>query len=137
MAVLLDTSCLFALLDKDDRYHKTTLSFVESTSETLIVPDVILPELSYLVNKYLTVEAEVKLLSSIIEGELALESLLLTDLERVIELISTYRDKKIGFVDASIVATAERLNVTKVLTLDKHFRLIRPRHIAAFEIYPA
>lgn len=137
MAVLLDTSCLFALLDKDDRHHKDTIKFAESTNEALIVPDVILPEISYLVNKYLSVEVEVKLLSSIKVGELALESFLPTDLERVIELISTYKDEKIGFVDASIVAIAERLKITKILTLDKHFHLIRPRHITAFEIYPA
>ena len=136
MAILLDTSCLFALLDKDDRHHTNTTKFVEGTNETLIVPDVVLPEVSYLVNKYLGVQVEVKLLSSIREGELALESFLQTDLERVIELISTYKDNKIGFVDAAIVATAERLNITKILTLDKHFRIIKPRRITAFEVYP-
>lgn len=136
MAILLDTSCLYALLDKDDRHHKSTVSFVERTQETLLVPDVILPEISYLVNKYLKVEVEVKLLSSIKAGELALETFLPADLERIIEVISTYKDKKLGFVDAAIVAIAERLNIAKILTLDKHFRLVRPKHIAAFEIYP-
>ncbi len=124
-----------ALLDKDDRHHKKTIKFVESTNETLIVPDVILPELPYLVNKYLTVEVEVKLLSSIREGELALELFLLSDLKRVIEVISTYKDTKIGFVDAAIVAMAERLNIGKILTLDIHFRMVRPRHVSAFEVY--
>lgn len=137
MAVLLDTSCLYALLDKDDRHHKDTIKFAETTNETLLIPEIILPEISYLVNKYLGVEVEVKLLSSIKEGELALETFLPADLERVIEVISTYKDKKIGFVDASIVAIAERLNITKIFTLDKHFRIIRPRHIATFEIYPS
>lgn len=136
MAVLLDTSCLFALLDKDDRHHRDTTKFVEGAHEALVVPDVILPEISYLVNKYLNVEVEVKLLSSIIEGELALELFLPTDLKRVIEVISTYRDKKIGFVDAAIVAMAERLNIGKILTLDNHFRMVRPKHVSAFEVYP-
>ncbi len=136
MAILLDTSCLFALLDKDDRHHESTTKFVESTDETLLVPEVVLPEISYLINKYLGVEVEVKLLSSIRRGELALETFLPADLERVIEIISVYRDKKIGFVDAAILAMAERLNIAKILTLDEHFRFIRPRHITAFEVYP-
>lgn len=137
MAVLLDTSCFFALLDKDDRHHKNTVEFIEGTSETIIVPNVILPELSYLVNRYLNVDVELKLLSSIEAGELALECLLQTDLKRVIELIATYKDSKIGFVDASIVAIAERLNIIKILTLDNHFRIIKPKHATAFEVYPA
>ena len=125
-----------ALLDKDDRHHRDTTKFVGDADETLVVPDVILPEISYLVNKYLNVEVEVKLLSGIREGELALEIFLPADLERTIEVISTYMDQKIGFVDAGIVAMAERLSITKILTLDNHFRLIKPRHTSAFEVYP-
>jgi predicted nucleic acid-binding protein len=48
-----------------------------------------------------------------------------------------YADSDIGFVDASIVAVAERLNVRKIVTLDRrHFGLIRPRHCEAFAILP-
>lgn len=136
MPVLLDTSCLFALLDRDDKHHRNTVKFVENSNETLIAPDIILPEVSYLINKYLNAEAEIKLLSSVGNGELALETFLLSDVDRVIELLSTYKDAKIGFADAAVVAMAERLNITKILTLDKHFRIVRPRHIDAFEIYP-
>ena len=67
---------------------------------------------------------------------MALETFLPADLERVIDVISTYKDKKIGFVDAPVVVMAERLKVKKIMTLDKHFRLMRPKHIAAFDIYP-
>jgi predicted nucleic acid-binding protein len=36
-----------------------------------------------------------------------------------------------------IVAIAERLNITRVLTLDRRdFQLIRPKHCSAFEILP-
>jgi predicted nucleic acid-binding protein len=41
------------------------------------------------------------------------------------------------FVDAIIVAIAERLNITRVLTLDvRDFRMFSPRHCAAFELLP-
>lgn len=49
-----------------------------------------------------------------------------------------YADAKLDFVDAIIAAIAERLNITRILTLDQRdFRLIRPRHCEAFEILPA
>ena len=48
-----------------------------------------------------------------------------------------YADSNIGFVDASIVAVAERLDIRKVLTLDRrHFGVIRPRHCPALDILP-
>lgn len=136
MAAILDTSCVYALLDADDGGHRQTLKAVEDFAETLLLPDVVLPEVSYLVNKYLGVEAEIKLLSSIEDGELALESFMQQDVSRVAALVSGYRDSRIGFVDAAIVAMAERLRVVKVFTLDKHFRMIRPLHASGFEVLP-
>ena len=42
-----------------------------------------------------------------------------------------------GVVDASIVALAEQIGEAKVPTLDyRHFRAVRPVHVAAFEIVP-
>jgi predicted nucleic acid-binding protein len=40
------------------------------------------------------------------------------------------------FADASLVVLAERLLLRNVFTLDRHFRLYRPRHVRAFEIVP-
>ena len=46
-------------------------------------------------------------------------------------------DAHLGFIDAAIVAIPERLGATRLLTLDRRdFSIIRPRHVAAFEILP-
>jgi len=48
-----------------------------------------------------------------------------------------YADAAIGFVDASVVAIAERLGIRQVWTLDRRdFSLIRPKHVGAFDIVP-
>jgi predicted nucleic acid-binding protein len=40
-------------------------------------------------------------------------------------------------VDASIIAVAERLNVTTIATLDRRdFTVVRPVHCQAFELIP-
>lgn len=66
-----------------------------------------------------------------------IEPVLPVDLPRIIELMRQYADSDIGFVDASLVAVAERLGIRRVLTLDRrHFGLIRPRHCPALEIVP-
>ena len=49
-----------------------------------------------------------------------------TDIERCRELIATYRDLAPGLVDSAVIATAERLDIRRVLTIDERdFRAVR------------
>jgi predicted nucleic acid-binding protein len=65
------------------------------------------------------------------------EPVLPGDWTRILALVSRYRDLPLGTVDASVVATAERLRATTMATLDRrHFGVVRPRHVAAFELVP-
>lgn len=59
------------------------------------------------------------------------------DLQRAAGLMDEYADAALDFVDAVIVAIAERLSIRRVLTLDQRdFRLVRPQHCTTFEIAP-
>jgi len=137
MPALVDTSGLLALVDADDRQHHAVRSFVEATPEALLVPMTVLPKADCLIGARLGVRIELAVLRAIAVGELGFETLTREDLERCIDLIQQYADSDIGFVDASIVAIAERLRVTRVLTLDhRHFRMFRPRHCPAFDLVP-
>ena len=47
------------------------------------------------------------------------------------------RYPEIGFVDASLVAVAERLKIDTIATTDRrHFQIIRPKHTRAFNLVP-
>ena len=49
-----------------------------------------------------------------------------------------YRDLPLGLADATVVATAERMNIQRVFTVDqRHFRAIQPRGLNHFIILPA
>ena len=53
------------------------------------------------------------------------------------EACSAASDSKIDFMDCAVVAVAERLNISRILTVDQRdFRILRPKHIPAFEILP-
>jgi len=59
------------------------------------------------------------------------------DYQRAAQVMAQYADSGLDFVDAVVVAVAERLDVGTVLTLDfRHFGIIRPRHREAFELLP-
>jgi len=139
VALLVDTGPLYALVDESDRHHCIVRDYLKDVDEVLVVPFSILPELCYLLGKYLGRRVEAQVVSSLAAGEggFRLENLTAGDLARSAELIDRYSDSKVGFVDTSLVAVAERLKITRVLTLDRrHFTMFRPNHCSAFEIVP-
>lgn len=135
MAILLDTGAIVALLDADDPHHKSVDRFLESVREPLFVPLIVLPEVSYLVNKYLGPEVERSFLRGVLRGEVTLEWGQPGDLARAVEILGQRPD--FGIVDAMIMAIAERLKIKRIATLDRrHFGRFKPAHCTAFELVP-
>ncbi len=59
------------------------------------------------------------------------------DLVLVHQILEQYADNQLDFTDAAIVAIAERLNITRVYTLDRRdFSIMRPNHCDYFELFP-
>ena len=59
------------------------------------------------------------------------------DYDRCLELIETYDDLGLGFVDSSIIAVAERLGQSTLATLNRRdFSVVRPAHRDAFDLVP-
>lgn len=136
MPLLVDTGPLYALADADDAWHARVRDFLDGKGELLLVPVTVLPEVTYLLRGRLGPDVERRFVESLASAELTVEDLRLDDLERVAELLVAYPD--IGFVDATVVAMAERLRLGAILTTDRrHFAPIRPRHRPAFELLPA
>lgn len=137
MPVLVDTSALFALADADAAAHAEVRTWLEAEPEAIVVPQTLLCEVCYFVARERGHRAEAAFLASLAASDWRLEPLAAADLPRVVELTERYADLGLGFVDASIVAIAERLGVRRIHTLDRrHFALVRPRHVEAFELAP-
>lgn len=100
------------------------------------MPALVITEVTYLLETRLGVEAEVRFLADLAEGNLIAEPVLAGDWLRIAELVAKYRDRPLGTVDASVVAAAERLGVSEVATLDRrHFTVVRPAN-GAFMLLP-
>jgi uncharacterized protein len=135
MPLLVDTGILFALADKSDDWHARTRQYFESTRDTLLAPITIVPEVAYLLRERIGPHAERAFVKAIADGELATESLKAEDWVRSEELMAKYRE--IGFVDATIVAIAERLRLATIATTDRrHFGAIQPAHVRRFTLVP-
>lgn len=136
--LILDTSVLLAALDADERLHDACRSLLEGTEEPLVIPSPVLPELGYWAEQRLGVDAMIAVLGDVRRGAYAVEEPSFDDLARVRTLLDRYRDLRVGFVDASVLAIVERLEERKLATLDhRHFGAMRPRHVDALELLPA
>jgi len=135
--ILVDTGPLYAMADRDDDWHLRVVRFLERSRDDLVIPVTVLPEAAYLLAAHLGARAEQRLVQSIVSGEMAVEELTLQDLKRTLDLLRRYEDARIGFVDATVVAIAERLKIPRILTTDRRdFSLVRPRHCKEFELLP-
>ncbi len=137
MTVILDTSFLYALTAKNDRNHARVLAVAQTLNQPLILPTVVLPEICYLISSRLGHRAMRQFIANLTAGVAQLEPLSKPDLVRAQEILEQYADSQLDFTDTAIIALAERLGITHILTLDRRdFSLIRPRHCAYFELLP-
>jgi uncharacterized protein len=135
MPIVVDTGILYAAADAGDAWHPRVRTWLEGTSEPLLVPVTVLPEATYLLATRLGPEAERSFVASVAAGELGLEQVVKADIERSRALLDEY--PQIGFVDASILAVMERLRLHVLATTDRrHFARVRPRHVDALELVP-
>ncbi len=103
----------------------------------MVVPQAVLPEICHLLNGRGGPTAELAFLESLAASDWALEPLTDADFARVRSVLETYRDADLGFVDAAMVALAERLGITRLYTLDRRdFAIVRPAHVERFTLLP-
>ncbi len=137
MVVLIDAGALVAVANKRDHWHARMLGFFEQAREPLLVPTTVLPEACYLINRALGPAAEVSVLDGILRGTILPVGPLAQDYVRMRELVVRYSNINLGFADASLVAIAERLGITKIVTVDRRdFSLVKPSHCERFELLP-
>ena len=136
MAALLDTGFLLAIIAENDPYHSDCVRALKNERQ-VILPDIVLPELAYLVLRDMDHHTLALFLRSVGAGPVDYVATTRPDLMRAADLLEQYADNRIDFVDCVLVAMAERLNIFRILTIDRrHFSILRPRHISAFEIIP-
>lgn len=137
MTCIADTGFLVALVFENDRHHGSVVEVVRTLHEPVILPNVALTEIAYLVQREQGIRVTARFMAQLKNMGMQIECPDSVDYTRAAEIMNGYADAGLDFVDTVIVAMAERLNIRKVLTVDKrHFAIVRPRHCPYFEILP-
>lgn len=138
--IVVDSGPLIAAAIAGDRDHRRCVDMFAAlhlSSEKLLVPQTVLAECAYVIQRQGGTAQELLFLQSIADGDLTLVELVAQDMARVVELVDTYDDFPLGTTDASVIAIAERLGVTEIATLDhRHFPNVRPRHADYLTLLP-
>ena len=136
--ILVDTSGLFAAIDRSQRTHQACAQVIASRDGPFLLSPFVLAELDYLLGKRVNAAAQDALLAEVERGAYRLEPFLAADVAAARRTLSKYPSLNLGITDASIIVLADRYNLRDVLTLDeRHFRAIRTGKGKRFRILPA
>jgi predicted nucleic acid-binding protein len=137
-ALVCDTGPLLAALNNRDKYHAASVALFDGFDGDLIVPSLIVTEVCYLAQTQVGPQAEAMFLDAIVNQELAIENPTTQDWSRITQLVRQYAGFPLGVADASVIAIAERLGITRIASIDhRHMRAVKPAHCDAFELLPA
>src|SRR5262249_1662193 len=121
-SIVVDAGPLIALFDRDDRHHTRAVDFIAACRSPLVSNMPVLTEATYLLR--FSIAAQCDLLSWAHQC-LEIDQATTSDLPRIITLLGKYHDLPADFADASLIALAERLNLSQVASVDADFAVYR------------
>ena len=132
--VLVDASALIALLDKDDAQHERCIEAFKRIRDPLATVWPALTEAMHLLAD--TPRGPDALCDMVFDGALKLLPLDAPDMPRMKALMQKYRDLPMDFADAALVSAAEREQLTRIVSFDRHFEIYRLPRRARFTVLP-
>ena len=135
MIAIVDAGPLYAALDVNDRAHRRSLDVLERRDLELVIPALVVAEVSYFAGKNLGADIEANFLRVL--ETLSVETPAREDWPLIANLVERYSDFPLGATDASVAVLAERLGTNLIVTLDRrHFAALRLSTGGPFTLLP-
>lgn len=134
--ILTDAGPLVALIDGDDPSHTKCASALVRLTKSLLTTWPCFTEAFYLLGSAGGHAAQDELWGYLEEGLLDIHVNSLHELRRMRALMRQYQDTPMDLADASLVAAAETLKITRIFTIDSDFHIYRINRRTPFEIFP-
>jgi predicted nucleic acid-binding protein len=135
MSLFVDTSAFYAAADRGDRGHERAAEALTS-GDPLVTTDHVLIETWFLLDARLGRHVSQAFWSTIRKGAAEVATVGPSDLDRAWATAERFADQSFSIVDMTSFAVMERLALTRVASLDRHFAVYRygPRHDRAFQV---
>ncbi|HZT41741.1 MAG TPA: hypothetical protein VFA07_06110 [Chthonomonadaceae bacterium] len=132
---LIDAGPLVAVINRSDTNHRACAALLRELNCPFYTTLPAITEAMYLAHARLGLRAQQALWKLLLRGDLILEHPTDEDLQRMEELMLKYADLPMDFADASLVAIAERLSLSRIFTLDRaDFSVYRLHNRTPFSI---
>lgn len=132
----IDAGPLYVLFNRKDPSHQRCVAVLPILAGPLITTWPCFTEAMYLLGRDLGYPAQEELLAYVSDKLLRILFQTEDDCERMRALMKTYRDAPMDLADASLVAAAETLGLSRIFTLDRHFYAYRLSDGCALEVLP-
>ncbi|MGB9805082.1 type II toxin-antitoxin system VapC family toxin, partial [Desulfofundulus sp.] len=119
--IMVDTSAIYALLDRSDNMHQQAVSILKELSTQgveVVITNFIVAECHALLVSRLSPEIARAWLKGLCWP---VERVNEEDENRAREIIFTYSDKSFSYTGATTFAVMERLGATRAFAFDRHF----------------
>ncbi len=124
--ILVDTGFLYALQDKDDKWHKRSAELANTSDEIWVTTWPVLTEAVHMLMRWLGTRPAVALLEDVAAGTIKVWQLDSADMGKLPALMTRYADLPMDLADASLVLLAEALGHGRIATTDERdFRTYR------------
>ena len=132
---IVDSGPLIAAANRADPAHQACVEALQTPGFHLIIPALCVAEAAYLIQQHQGPRLEARFLRALAGFDVQAPTD--EDWARIADLVEEYTDFPLGGTDASVVATAERMNTDLLITLDRrHFAAVRSLHQERFRLLP-
>jgi len=132
---IVDSGPLYAAVDADDDDHARCLEVLQRPNLDLVVPALVVAEVTYLVGRRLGAAVEAAFLRGLAAVEVDAPGV--DDWPAIATLVERYGDFPLGGTDASVAVLAERLGTDLIVTIDRrHFTALRMSNGRPFRLLP-
>lgn len=136
MIAVADTGFILAVAIATDRRHNECVALYRQ-HRRIYLPQSVLAEIGYLLTREGGNLTCARFLENLPQSKYRLVALTDTDIQMTARYLKQYADARLDFVDVTVAVVAERLEVRRILTLDRRdFSILQPQTYEYFELLP-
>ncbi|MCH9740850.1 MAG: PIN domain-containing protein [Epsilonproteobacteria bacterium] len=120
---IIDSGPLIALFDKNDKYHKTVLNFLEGFHGEFITTWSVITEVTHMLDFNLNVQID--FLKWIELGAVTIYNIEQKELREIIRMMSKYTDVPMDLADSTLMYVAQKEKIQNIVSIDSDFDIYR------------
>ncbi|WP_461247887.1 type II toxin-antitoxin system VapC family toxin [Treponema sp. R6D11] len=122
-SILIDSGPLIALFDSSDRHHRRVCSFLKKNPFRYVSTIAVFTEVSHMLDFNTNVQKD--FYEWVMHKGVIISDINQNDMLRLVELTEKYSSLPMDFADATLVITAEKTGIRKIISIDRDFDVYR------------